>query len=218
MYIKDPSDVKSDIILDNEAAFQRIQSGENVYVIMVPITASGEKTAPGQTFLIELVAPTCGDETVSIRPEMQKVYSPADHRFNMTLNHTQITCKTDCVLVNEFEIKDAPLVSSSPFCPITDFKFMHDDGNGNPTQEPNPAEVRISKDTTGKMRMEIDTAAVAKRLQSGEKLNYVMIGTTANGTHNKPGETLMWEILLPGCSGKEVLMVSPDLKDMGMTP
>lgn len=27
----------------------------------------------------------------------------------------------------------------------------------------------------------------------------------------------MWEIILPGCSGKEVLIVSPDLKDMGMT-
>jgi len=109
-------------------------------------------------------------------------------RVNMTLNQTHMACKSDCVISNKWKINDGPLVSSNPNCPIVDYKIMHDDGSGKPTYEPNPMVVRIETDsTTGLANMEIDTAAVTKKLQAGDKLNYILIAITASGQHDQPG-------------------------------
>jgi hypothetical protein len=98
---------------------------------MVANTASGWKTAPGQTFLSEAVlgGPECGKETVSMKPESMPMYRPDGYKHNMTLSETQINCQgADCLFVFEFNISEAPLVSDSLACPIVDFKFMQVDG------------------------------------------------------------------------------------------
>jgi len=58
-----------------------------------------------------------------------------------------------------------------------------------------------------KRRSVANLAAIAKALQSGEKLNFVMIAETAGGLYEKPGQMLTFEYTLPGCSGKETLIV-----------
>ena len=62
---------------------------------------------------------------------------------------------------------------------------MQDDGKGNPTHEPNPLEIKIEKIEPSTIRLEMDTSVVAKLLQAGEKLNYVLIGITQNGMWHK---------------------------------
>jgi hypothetical protein len=101
--------------------------------------------------------------------------------------------------IHRFEkLSDAPLVSSNPNCPIVDLKIMLDNGQGMPMGEPSPNLVKIQTDvpaSTG--QVEMNTATLAEVLKSGEKMNLILIGVTASGKHMMPGETLMWEILLP---------------------
>jgi hypothetical protein len=143
-----------------------------------------------------------------------------ENRFNVVLNRTLIYCQEkDCSLEisPEWEANDGPLVSSNPNCPIIDIKFMHDDGNGIPTHAASPDMFRFERNGT-KIRSVQNNSAIAEKLRSGEKLNFVMIAETAGGLYEKPGQMMTFEFTLPGCSGNETLIVEESLKDMGMTP
>lgn len=119
---------------------------------------------------------------------MQGVGTPGAKRFNLTLLETEVTCQYNCIKEIEWDITELPLISTNPECPIIDFKVMQDDGNGNPTHVPNPLEIKMENlAAIGKFRMEIDTAEVTKLLQSGEKLNYVLIAVTKSGMHKQIG-------------------------------
>jgi hypothetical protein len=100
---------------------------------------------------------------------------------------------------NTFSSADAPLVSSNPNCPITNFKIVADDGYGNPVSGP-MSEVSIYKETAKyngyAYTMEFNLAEIGQLLQSGEKLNYLLIAETAKGQHTELGSMLMWEINL----------------------
>jgi hypothetical protein len=56
---------------------------------------------------------------------------PGGKRWTFTLTEDQVACKANCIMVHEFNISDA-LTSSNPNCPVTDLKFMADDGTGQP--------------------------------------------------------------------------------------
>jgi len=112
--------------------------------------------------------------------------TPNGPRFNVTLNESQIACTANCAVVMEWNFKDMPLISSDPNCPLVDFKIMKDDGYGTVTQEVPQTEVMMEV-YDGKARIEFDSAAIAKMLQSGKKLNYVLIGVTASGWHKQAG-------------------------------
>jgi hypothetical protein len=77
---------------------------------------------------------SCGDEKISISEGMMQmggIGMPGKPRWPFALTEEEVTCKTDCKFISEFEISEV-LVSSDPNCPITNLKIMEDDGNGQP--------------------------------------------------------------------------------------
>jgi hypothetical protein len=129
---------------------------------------------------------TCGQEMVFPKAFLMGIGSPGNMRYNFTLNQDLIAMK---VMVKDFNVADDefPLMSSYPHCPILDLKFMEDDGQGNPTAEANPDDIRIDVQSSGAARMEIFTESTSQKLFAGQKLNYVMMAKTASGWHELPG-------------------------------
>jgi len=120
-------------------------------------------------------------------------------RFNAGLTEDQLWCEgEECIEVSpEWEANDGALKSSDPECPIIDVKMMYDDGNGIPLKhQVDPELFRFVKEGT-KIRSISNNARIKKALESGEKLNFVLIASTAAGPYTVPGQMLTFGFTLP---------------------
>jgi hypothetical protein len=138
-----------------------LESGEQLSINMIAVTASGSHELPGQMLMLEFTLPVCGSNKISVNPSMETVFAYGK-RYNAGLSETEILCQgTDCINESpEWEINDGPLVSSDPSCPITDIQMMYDDGNGIPTHAIDPNMFRFERIGTTQIRSVANNTAI----------------------------------------------------------